>query len=136
MQNRTPRHGDVYRDEKGHIWLFVAEGNRHGRAYHEGQDPGDLEWRFVVTVPESRVYATRDHPADRPLPSRLELVVNAGAEDRIAELETQAAELKAERAALASAMKAAIGAVPPAVANHLREVYRQTRGAILSKGPT
>lgn len=133
MPNRTPRSGDAYRDENGNLLLFVRTEKRPGTSAWTGAGPDDHEHYFIGVHADKRTDFHKWYLADggRPLPESLELVVNAGADHRIDELERQARELEAERAALVECMKTAVGVVPVPVANHLREVYRKHRGEAL-----
>lgn len=122
--DRTPKFGEVYRDDDGSIWLFFAEGDRHRRGYVSARPPCELEWRFYVVSPDG-VAGTVCHPADKPLPEKLELVLDAGARQRAEKAEGEATQAKRERAALVVALRRAVGVVPVAVANELRAAYRQ-----------
>ena len=133
MTNRAPQTGDVYRDEDGHLCLYVRTEKRPGRSIETGAEPDEPEHLFVVAMPEIRHFSTRWLRAGQPLPETLELAVNAGAEKRIEELEDEVRELRAERHALVAAMKAAVASVPVPVANNLRRIYREQKGRVLTR---
>lgn len=134
MPARAPRPGDVYRDRKsGHLQLFVRTEVRGGTSVETGSGPEDPDYLFVVAIPEHRHFGTRWLRAGEPLPEALELVVNAGADARVEELEAQVRYLEAEKLALAAVMKAAIGALPMKVAAHLRAQYAKARDVALER---
>ena len=68
-----------------------------------------------------------------PVPEEWELVLDPEATARADALEAELEELRAERRALVEAMKAAVSVVPGTVATHLRDVYREHRGEVLTR---
>jgi hypothetical protein len=135
MPSRTPNPDEVYRDEAGCLLLYVRTEKRPGPSVWSGAGADDREHFFVGVNgrnPVHKWYLAEDRER-RPLPVPLELVLNAGAEARVAELEEQVRTLEAERSALTAVMKTAVGALPQDVAAHLRKTYAQTRGHMLTR---
>lgn len=110
--NRTPSEGQVYRAPNGEPALYVRTEQRPGAS--------EPEHLFVLT--HGRVVYER---WTAELPEEWKLELDPGAQTRADRMAAEMLALARKYDAMARTLKAAVGLVPPTVANELRRVYRE-----------